>query len=357
MVALSEERDTPTTTEPSSPVVPSPVRTAVPHPLHAHFQHQHQHQHTHEGSALGSFRSMGTPNRKPLLGAGGNYNSSPYGRPRSSSFTTSYNTPLLVPQSPPPTFHHGGRSLSLSPSHPGDRLSTLTGLPLPFLANNFSSNEPPRHNDQQKVMEVALQAERVRNKALEQEEVDLGADELKHVLKRERNRMAKMAADLAKLKQAAVLCQAEAEIHEEGRINGLMRRLENLQLEKGRIINELEREEEMVCNCVCARSIYRCILLEVWIIQLAHTFCYFVTKLTNTLQKKLNQVRGEKAQLEKIIEQEQLHHSHLENKLTDIRQGAPEGPKLPAMDALDEEEEGDEDKEDLEREDHMEEEP
>jgi hypothetical protein len=82
-------------------------------------------------------------------------------------------------------------------------------------------------------------------------------------------------------------------------------------------------------------------------------------QLTNTLQKKLNQVRREKAQLEKIIEQEQLNHSHLENKLTDIRQGAPEEPKLPAMDALDEEEEegDDEDEEDLEREDHMEEEP
>ena len=105
------------------------------------------------------------------------------------------------------------------------------------------------------------------------------------------------------------------------------------------------------------KSIYSCILVERWIIQLAHIFCYFVTKLTNTLQKKLNQVRREKAQLEKIIEQEQLSHSHLENKLTDIRQGAPVEPKLLAMDALDEEEEGDEDEEDLEREDHMEEEP
>jgi hypothetical protein len=85
-------------------------------------------------------------------------------------------------------------------------------------------------------------------------------------------------------------------------------------------------------------------------------FC--LLQLTNTLQKKLNQVRREKAQLEKIIEQEQLHHSHLEIKLTDIRQGAPEAePKPLAMDALDEEDEGGEDEEDLEREDHMEEEP
>ena len=66
------------------------------------------------------------------------------------------------------------------------------------------------------------------------------------MLKRERQRMFRFVADLAKLRNAAVQCQAEAEIHEEGRINGLMRRLESLQIEKGRIIIELEREEEMV---------------------------------------------------------------------------------------------------------------
>jgi len=65
--------------------------------------------------------------------------------------------------------------------------------------------------------------------------------------------------------------QAEAEIREEGRINNLMRRLDGLQKEKGRIIIELEREEEM---------------------------------LTNTLQKKLTVVRREKAVLEKQIERD-----------------------------------------------------
>lgn len=50
-----------------------------------------------------------------------------------------------------------------------------------------------------------------------------------------------------------------------------MRRLDGLQKEKGRIIVELEREEEM---------------------------------LTNTLQKKLAVVRREKALLEKQIERE-----------------------------------------------------
>jgi len=50
-----------------------------------------------------------------------------------------------------------------------------------------------------------------------------------------------------------------------------MRRVDGLQKEKGRIIVELEREEEM---------------------------------LTNTLQKKLNQVRREKAELQKQIQRE-----------------------------------------------------
>jgi hypothetical protein len=102
----------------------------------------------------------------------------------------------------------------------------------------------------QKIMETAVQAERKRAKEMEQEEANLSADEVRVVLKKERHRMARFAADLAKLKNAAVQCQAEAEIHEEGRINGLMRRLEFLQIEKGRIIDELEREEEMVCT-VC----------------------------------------------------------------------------------------------------------
>lgn len=78
----------------------------------------------------------------------------------------------------------------------------------------------------------------------------MSADEMRLVLKQERHRMAGFAADLARLKSAAVQCQAESEIHEERCINGLMRRLESLQVEKGRIVVELEREEEMVRTSV-----------------------------------------------------------------------------------------------------------
>jgi len=41
--------------------------------------------------------------------------------------------------------------------------------------------------------------------------------------------------------------------------------------------------------------------------------------LTNTLQKKLNEVRREKEKLEKVIAQEQLHHSNLQSELTGMR--------------------------------------
>ena len=55
-----------------------------------------------------------------------------------------------------------------------------------------------------------------------------------------------MAGDLAVLKTSAVQLQLEAEVKEEGRINGLWRQMDTLQQEKGRIIVELEQEEEMV---------------------------------------------------------------------------------------------------------------
>ena len=127
------------------------------------------------------------------------------------------------------------------------------GLPDMKLNAPFSSSlapEPPTISEQQRAMEAAVQKERVRIKAMEQDEQNLSADELPTVVKRERHRMARLAADLAAMKSMAVQSVAEAEVHEEGRINNLMRRLECLQQEKGRIIVELEREEEMV-SFVC----------------------------------------------------------------------------------------------------------
>ena len=111
---------------------------------------------------------------------------------------------------------------------------------------------PPEIPESQKAMEATVAAERKRAKELEQKEENMTADELRAVLKRERTRMGRIAADLAAIKSAAVQSQLEAEVIEEGRINGLMRRLDKVQEEKGRIIVELEREEEMVgANVKC----------------------------------------------------------------------------------------------------------
>jgi hypothetical protein len=115
----------------------------------------------------------------------------------------------------------------------------LTTVPrMPFL--------PPEHTEQRRAMEAVGMAERKRAKEMEAQEVNLPADELRAILKRERHRMGRIASDLASLKATAVQAQLEAEVVEEGRINCLMRRMDDLQSEKGRIILELEREEEMV---------------------------------------------------------------------------------------------------------------
>lgn len=107
---------------------------------------------------------------------------------------------------------------------------------------------PQLSQQNQKAVDDALSSERSRIKELEKKEneSDLSVEDIKLILKRERSRMTKIVGELAALKSMSVASQAEAEVCEEGRINGLMRRMDSLQKEKGRIIVELEREEEMV---------------------------------------------------------------------------------------------------------------
>jgi BioD-like phosphotransacetylase family protein len=95
-------------------------------------------------------------------------------------------------------------------------------------------------------MEQKMQEERQRRARKEREEANLAADALRAILKEERIRMSRIAGELAQLKSMAAASQLESEVIEEGRINNLMRRLDDVQQEKGRIICELEREEEMV---------------------------------------------------------------------------------------------------------------
>ena len=82
---------------------------------------------------------------------------------------------------------------------------------------------------------------------------------LRLALRRERQHSQRLAGDLAALWSSAVQSQAEAEVNEENRINGLMRRLDRVQREKGRIIVELEREEEMVRRCYIFSSDFQLI--------------------------------------------------------------------------------------------------
>ena len=103
------------------------------------------------------------------------------------------------------------------------------------------------HSSTKAVIDAAMAQERQRSKDLESTEQHFTEiSQFQHALKQERSYSAKLAGELAALRSAAVASHSEAEAHEEGRINGLMRRLDGLQREKGRIIIELEREEEMV---------------------------------------------------------------------------------------------------------------
>lgn len=172
-----------------------------------------------------------------------------------------------------------------SPIQPLDLPDLVGGSPLPvnkkystvpFIPNIHSSGNDP-------TVEAAIDSERSRIKEREEEESTFNEiSQFKIALKRERAHSLKLATELASFKSKSVKSQAEAEAHEEGIINGLLRRLECLQKEKGRIIVELEREEEM---------------------------------LTNTLQKKLNDMRREKALLERQIERESSANSQLRNQL------------------------------------------
>jgi len=124
----------------------------------------------------------------------------------------------------------------------GGPKSLRASLPseLPFAPSLNNSPKPVS------VMEQAMQRERKRRLEKEAGEKELGVDQLRAILRDERNRMSRMAADLAALQSAAVASHVQAEVHEEGRINSLMRRLKSLQHQKGRIMVELEKEEEMV---------------------------------------------------------------------------------------------------------------
>jgi hypothetical protein len=141
--------------------------------------------------------------------------------------------------------YHPVPSLVMTPPYsPTYTTSTLPQGGVPFMPNLVVNHH---HDSGKSAMEHAMQGERNRRMQKEKEETDFGAEKLRAVLREERNRMSRLAAELAQLKSTAAASQRESEVCEEGRINALRRQLDGVYQEKGRIILELEREEEMVC--------------------------------------------------------------------------------------------------------------
>ena len=208
----------------------SPIGGRNHHPHNGTFPHHH-----HSQRPLATYTTLGSPRTTT--------------RVRSASFN---NAPYQQKVTP-----------NVFPGNP--QASGVTFLP--FLGN--VNPQPPEISTERKAMEAAAAAERTRAKGLEESERNMTADELRDVLKKERHRMAKIQADLAALRSGSVQHQFQAEVLEEGRINGLMRRMDDLQEEKGRIIVELEREEEMVsitdivCKVVVFLRQLECIVVHV----------------------------------------------------------------------------------------------
>ena len=242
-------------------------------------------------------------------------------RLRSSSFGQHHQHPLGY--LPPPSSPYAPRSVPVSPVTAAKQsLTTTLPLRMPFL--------PAENTEQRKAMEAAVAKERKRAKEMELQEAGMSADELRAVLKRERHRMGRIAADLAVLKCNTVHAQLEAEMVEEGHINTLLRRMDELQQEKGRIIVELEREEEMVRFALCYCSVGNPMHFSFSL----YLFFYTSSQLTNTLQKQLEEVRRDKAKLEQQIEHEKQVHASLESQLMGMQ-----GKQLPIKESLEEEEE------------------
>lgn len=225
-----ESRDVPVTTDRTADnveAVGQPLRSPARHPIPIADSFVFQHARSSYGLSPSSFRNLKERSFKNLVKQTGG------GRERSAS-CGNYSTPSLNTVGVFPGF---SPYRDLSPPMPPDIAS-------PFMPNLG----PPTLSSSQAAMDAVLASERKRMKEKELEEQNMSVEEIKAVLKRERIRMSRMAADLASLKSNLVQNQAEAEVNEEGRINCLLAHLDGLQQEKGRIIVELEREEEMVSS-------------------------------------------------------------------------------------------------------------
>jgi Uncharacterized conserved protein H4 (DUF2046). len=207
----------------NSPLSPTPSTASGRRPSHSHLAIP---------PLLSGSSPISSANRIHHLG--GPPTTTPAGA-AAMSYYSSYSSPPLSPHIPPPAT--AGMTAAT------DILTGITPSSLSSTSSSFSSLTKA----QQSAVDTALANEKRRIQNLETHEKDYTTlEEYKTALKRERQHSKHLAMELACLKCVAVTSTLEAEIHEEGRINCLMRRLDGLQKEKGRIILELEREEEMV---------------------------------------------------------------------------------------------------------------
>jgi hypothetical protein len=233
---------------------------AVHNPLHHH--HGHPPPHYHHPTSPPRRNLVPTvvvpiTTTRPVVASSSSPFNSSAPRMRSYSLGTvpvgmdTSGTTLNHPVSPP--FSWAARSLPHSPS---TMTSEQYSAPS-FLRQQPQEEEegglttllmpPPEPSESRRAMLAAVAKERQRAEEMEAAENTIeDAHALRAILKAERKRMAKIAGDLAALQTLAVQWQLEAEVNEEGRINSLWRQMDTLQQEKGRIIVELEQEEEMV---------------------------------------------------------------------------------------------------------------
>lgn len=231
------------------------------------------------------------PDANSNIGPNGNLNNDGSNFVRSSA-RSSIPIRFHIPPSPPlnATMYSSHQMPRHAPAVPNLSIGTVPGSPVPTMTSDvgqdlaFASSSSPYIRATTSAIDNALSNERDRISKLEQHEAHFETiEEFKVALRKERHHSKQLVMELAELKSIAVASTLEAEVHEEGRINCLMRRVDGLKKEKGRIIVELEREEEM---------------------------------LTNTLQKKLNLVRKEKENLEEQIEREHMENARLRATVT-----------------------------------------
>ncbi|KAH6588475.1 hypothetical protein BASA50_010701 [Batrachochytrium salamandrivorans] len=169
------------------------------------------------------------------------------------------------------------------PDTSGNRPADLT-LQSQTQSQLLGQDLPPQEHSESDLMALKAEVNELRS-ALEAE--NRITNKLRGDLQVEKGLVSTLRADKKALKQMAVNLQATAEVEEEYISNTLMKRIQQLQHEKGDLLIRVEAEEEMI---------------------------------TNKLQKKLRQLQKDKVEMECVLEKEQeFMVNRLQKQLDDLR--------------------------------------